>query len=66
MNKKQTYRIIVGETGNGYGHVTISSHVSDAEAVRKAMRLCSAYHGDGWWRVECAGATVARGGRDNY
>jgi hypothetical protein len=66
MNKKQTYSIIVGETGNECGHVTISSHVSDAAAVRKAKKSCAAYRGDGWWRVECAGATVARGGRDNY
>ena len=64
--KKQSYQIIVGETGNEFGHVTSSSHVSDAAAVRKAERLCAEYHGDGWWRVECAGATVARGGRDNY
>lgn len=61
--KKQGYQIIVGETGNERGHVTDSSHFSDAAAVRKARRLCAAYRGDGWWRVECAGATVARGGR---
>ena len=66
MNKKQTYRIIVGETCNECGHIRTSDHVSDAAAIRAAKRRCSAYHGDGWWRVECAGATVARGGRDNY
>jgi hypothetical protein len=64
--KERSYQIIVGETGNEVGHVTSSSHVSDAAAVRKAKELCAAYRGDGWWRVECAGATVARGGRDNY
>ena len=63
---KQVYKITVGETGNECGHVTRSGHVSDAAAVRKAKRLCATYHGDGWWRVECDGATVARGGRDNY
>jgi len=62
--KKQGYQIIVGETGNERGHVTHSSHFSDAAAVRKARRLCAAYRGDGWWRVECAGAMVARGGRE--
>ncbi len=66
MTTKQVYQIIIGETGNEVGHVTSSSHVSDAAAVRKAARLCAEYHGDGWWRVECAGTTVARGGRDNY
>ena len=65
MNKKQTYRIIVGETGNECGHVRIGKHVSDAAAIRAAKRRCSAYHGDGWWRVEAEGALVARGGRDN-
>jgi hypothetical protein len=60
---KHAYQIIVGETGNESGHVTSSSHVSDAAAVRKAKELCAAYKGDGWWRVECAGATLARGGR---
>jgi hypothetical protein len=64
--KKQGYQIIIGETGNECGHVTISRHVSYAAAVRKAKELCAEYHGDGWWRVECAGATVASGGRDNY
>ncbi len=64
--KKQGYQIIVGETGNECGHVASSRHVSDAAAVRKAKRLCATYKGDGWWRVECAGATVARCGRDNY
>jgi hypothetical protein len=62
---KMKYQIIVGETGNECGHVTSSSHVSDAAAVRKAKRLCAEYDGDGWWRVECDGALVARGGRDN-
>jgi len=65
MNKKQTYRIIVGETGNELGHVTISRHVSDRAAIRAAKRRCAKYHGDGWWRVESEGATVARGGRAN-
>lgn len=63
--KKHTYQITVGETGNECGHVTTSEHVSDAAAIRAAKRRCSAYRGDGWWRVECAGATVARGGRAN-
>lgn len=63
---KHAYQIIVGETGNECGHVHTSEHVSDAAAVRKAKRLCAAYNGDGWWRVECAGETVARGGRENY
>lgn len=62
---KHAYRIIIGETGNELGHVTNSSHVSDAAAVRKAKLLCATYKGDGWWRVECEGATVARGGRAN-
>ena len=62
---KHTYQTTVGETGNECGHVTNSSHVSDAAAVRKAKRLCAPYRGDGWWRVECDGATVARGGRAN-
>ncbi len=65
MKTKHNYQIIIGETGNECGHVTSSRHASDAAAVRKAKRLCAAYRGDGWWRVECAGATVARGGRDN-
>ena len=60
---KQVYKITVGETGNECGYVTRSGHVSDAAAVRKAKRLCAAYRGDGWWHVECEGATVARGGR---
>ena len=64
--KKQPYKITVGETGNECGHVTSSSHVSDRAAIRAAKRRCAEYHGDGWWRVECAGATVARGGRVNY
>ena len=59
------YQIIVGETGNECGHVHTSAYASDAAAVREAKRLCEAYRGDGWWRVECEGATVARGGRDN-
>ena len=63
--KKQGYQIIVGETGNECGHAQTSEHVSDAAAVRKAKRLCAEYHGDGWWRVECDGALVARGGRAN-
>ena len=63
---KQVYKITVGETGNECGHVTRSGHVSDAAAVRKAKRLCAAYHGDGWWIVTREGATVARGGRANY
>ena len=63
---KHTYQITIGETGNECGHVTISRHVSYAAAVRKAKELCAAYKGDGWWRVECAGATLARGGRVNY
>ena len=63
MKEKQNYRITVGETGNDCGHVTSSSHVSDRAAIRAAKRRCAEYHGDGWWRVECAGATVARGGR---
>ena len=62
----KSYTIIVGETGNERGHVTDSIHASDAAAVRKAKRLCAAYRGDGWWRVEYIGSTVARGGRDNY
>ena len=66
MTTKQVYQIIIGETGNECGHVTSSSHVSDAAAVRRAKELCAAYRGDGWWRVECYGATVARGGRANY
>lgn len=64
--KKHVYQITVGETGNWYGHVTISSHVSDAAAVRKAKELCAAYKCDGWWRVESEGALLARGGRVNY
>jgi len=64
--KKHVYKITVGETGNESGHVTRSCHVSDAAAIRAAKRLCAPYRGDGWWRVECAGETVARGGRDNY
>ena len=63
MKTKHDYQIIIGETGNECGHVIGSRHISDAAAVRKARRLCAEYHGDGWWRVECAGATVARGGR---
>ena len=63
---KQGYLIIVGETGNECGYVSIGKHVSDASAIRAAKRRCAEYHGDGWWRVECAGATVARGGRVNY
>ena len=62
---KQSYQIIVGETGNECGHVTSSSHVSDRAAIRAAKRRCAEYHGDGWWRVEAEGALVARGGRDN-
>lgn len=57
------YTIIVGETGNEIGHICSSQTCSDAAAVRKAKRLCATYKGDGWWRVECEGATVARGGR---
>ena len=60
---KHTYKITVGERGNICGHAQTSEHASDAAAVRKAKRLCAAYRGDGWWIVECAGATVARGGR---
>ena len=63
---KHTYKITVGERGNERGHVTISRHISYAAAVRKAKELCSAYRGDGWWRVECEGALLARGGRVNY
>jgi hypothetical protein len=59
------YTIIVGETGNECGHLTNSSHVTDAAAVRMAKRLCAAYKGDGWWRVDCYGVCVARGGRAN-
>ena len=66
MKLKYAYRIIVGEVGNECGHVTVSDHVSDAAAIRAAKRAAKCYGGDGWWRVECAGATVARGGRDNY
>jgi len=60
---KHTYQITIGETGNECGHVSTSDHVSDRAAIRAAKRLCSAYHGDGWWRVESEGSTVARGGR---
>ncbi|NCB29760.1 MAG: hypothetical protein EOM63_08375 [Clostridia bacterium] len=63
---KHTYQITVGMTFNERGHVTDSNHVSDEAAVRKAKRLCAAYRGDGWWRVEYMGSTVARGGRVNY
>jgi len=62
---KHTYQITIGETGNERGHVATSSHVSDTAAIRAARRLCAQYKVDGWWRVECAGATVARGGRAN-
>ena len=64
--KKQPYKITVGETGNVRGHVRTSEHVSNRAAIRAAKRRCAEYHGDGWWRVECDGETVARGGRDNY
>ena len=63
MKTKHDYQIIIGETGNEYGHVTSSRYASDAAAIRAAKRRCAEYHGDGWWRVECEGATVARGGR---
>lgn len=62
MNK---YAIIIGETGNERGHVYSSAYADDAAAIRAAKRLCAAYRGDGWWRVECDGETVARGGRAN-
>ena len=61
--KKKVYKVTIGETGNECGHVTRSRHVSDTAAIRAARRLCAEYRGDGWWRVECEGATVARGGR---
>ena len=63
---KHTYQITIGETGNECGHVYTSEHVSGTAAIRAAKRMCSEYHGDGWWRVECEGWTVARGGRANY
>lgn len=59
------YTIIVGETGNECGHIYTSAYADDAAAIRAAKRLCADYDDDGWWRVECAGATVARGGRAN-
>ena len=62
-NEKTTYRIIVGEVGNEVGHVTVSEHVSDAAAITKAKRMCRAYDGDGWWRVERDGQTIDKGGR---
>jgi len=64
--EKTTYRIIVGEVGNEVGHGAESGHVSDAAAVAKAKKLCRAYDGDGWWRVECGGQTVDKGGREQY
>lgn len=63
---KTTYHIIVGEVGNECGHVEVSDHVSDRAAITKARRLCREYDGDGWWRVECGGQTVDRGGREQY
>jgi hypothetical protein len=64
--KTYTYKIIVGEVGNEVGHVTVSDHVSDKAATAKARRLCREYDGDGWWRVECGGQTVATGGREDF
>ena len=66
MKLKHAYRIIVGESGNEQGHVRVGQFADDAAAIRAAKRDAKCYGGDGWWRVECAGATVARGGRDNY
>lgn len=63
---KAAYRIIVGETGNECGHVTVSEHVSDAAAIRKAKRMCRAYDGDGWWRVVRDCQTIGKGGREQY
>jgi len=65
-NEKTTYRIIVGETGNECGHVTVSDHVSDGAAIAKAKRLCREYDGDGWWSVERNGQLVELGGREQY
>ena len=59
------YRITYGETGNQCGYIRTSKHASDVAAIRAAIRLCAPYKGDGWWRVECEGATVAHGGRAN-
>ena len=61
---KYEYTIVVGETGNDCGHSTESEHVSDKAAIAKAKRLAADYDGDGWWRVDSYGQTVASGGRE--
>lgn len=61
--KKEKYQIVVGETGNDFGHITDSSHVSDAAAIRKAKRMCAEYNGDGWWIVRDMTGGEAKGGK---
>lgn len=63
---RTTYLITVGETGNECGHSRAARVKDDAAAIRAAKRDVKCYDGDGWWRVECEGRSVASGGRENY
>lgn len=61
-NEGELYVITVGKTGNNQGHAHKDYFTSDNNAVRRAKQIASKYHGNGWWKVERDGKTIAKGG----